>query len=103
MSVRQQQTHGRPDRGWDYWVTRPTSRPAPKRVLSLGSIVALSSLAGVITYGITYLAGNTFYGHFGVDPEDVGFTQQRALAHAGFLLIAFLLITFFFLLIPLVI
>ena len=89
--------------GWHPRVTPPTSSSTPTAKLSLGSIVAIISLVGVITYGIAYIGGHTFYGHFGVDPADVGFTQQRALAHAGFLLIGLLLLAFFCLLTPLII
>jgi hypothetical protein len=52
--------------------------------VSPGSITASLGLAGLVLYGILYSAGLIFYGKFGVDPAEVGFTKEAALAHASF-------------------
>ena len=57
-------------------------------------------MAGLALYGITYLAGLIFYGQFGVDPAEVGFTREAALAHAGFGLLVCLMVIPLFLIIP---
>lgn len=43
-------------------------------------------------YGVLYFNGLFFYGQFGVDPAEVGFTRDAALAHAAFGLLAILMV-----------
>lgn len=50
---------------------------------SLSAITALLTLSGLAYYAQAYLAALAFYGEFGVTPEDVAWSQTRAIARSA--------------------
>jgi hypothetical protein len=54
---------------------------------------AALGLIGLLVYGVVRVAHDSFYGHFGVAPEDVGLTQATILGRAALYLTFFLAVS----------
>jgi len=61
-----------------------TSRRCTKVVLeALPLIGAFASIVAVFTYTLEYIYVGSFFGHFGVAPEEVGLNEVELLTRAG--------------------
>jgi hypothetical protein len=65
----------------------------PPRVLRRSAeVFSLLTVAGLLLYGTVWSCYNSFYGTFGLEPEDVGVTYARTISRAAIGFLTLLLI-----------
>jgi hypothetical protein len=86
---------------WARWKMADVSGEPPSVLRRSAEVFSFLAVAGLLLYGTVWSCYNSFYGTFGLEPEDVGVTYARTISRAavGFLTLLLILGLVLFLLV----